>query len=369
MKAIALSPIALALLLVSACGGGGGMAAPAEPSHPLDQVDPFTPGAIAAYLTDPTKVVRAAIAAATAAPHPDSKTQSSNVNAAGGTTDRAEASFASEHLSVTVWRQDRPPLSLNSRDHLIEASVVPGGPGTHDSWAQGVLLHSDADSITVGHGAVAFDSEDSTDWLAAGYWLRVDGPWESDVVHRAEVGAFVDGPEIAAPVELPLTGTATYRGYAYGFYAGEAGSDLRLFPQGSIGVGNYSGDFAARADFSNGTISASVSDIAVQIVTTTPDGALEFLSRPSPLRVDFGPTPINGDGSFTGREVEAENPMFSVRAGDGSWSGRFSAVQDASGDPRLMTGTHGWTLVTAGGTELSFLGIHHGVTAHYPGPP
>ena len=368
MKAIAPGPLALALILVSACGGGGGMPAPAEPGHPLDQVDTFTPGATTAYLTDPTKVVRAAIAAATAAPHPASLTQSSNMDARGVTTDRAEASFTPERLSATVWRHGRSPLSLDTRDHLVESSVVPGGPGPHDRWAQGVLLHADAASITVGHGAVAYDPEDSTDWLAAGYWLRVDGPWERGIVHRAEAGAFVDGPEISAPAELPLTGTASYHGYVYGFYAGEAGSDLRLFPQGSIGVGNYSGSFAARADFAAGTVSASVSDLAVEIVTTTPDGALEFLSAPSPLRVDFGPTPIHSDGSFAGREVEAANPMFSVRASEGSWGGRFSAIEDASGDPRLMTGTHGWTLVTTGGTELSFLGVHHGVTDDHPGP-
>ena len=59
--------------------------------------------------------------------------------------------------------------------------------------------------------------------------------------------------------------------------------------------------------------------------------------------------------------MSMSNPYFTVTSTTGSWGGKFSNVQDAAGDPRLVAGTYGGRAVTSGGTESVFVGAYYGL--------
>ncbi len=354
------------LTFLAACGGGGGGSpttdAPAP--QPPPTADPM-PTSQSAFTSDPATTHDALGNAATARPAFGSVTQSSSVNVSGVSTDAAQVTRQGSTVALRVRRQNGGSFSLNTAQHLVEASAVSVSPVTGRAWQDGILFDYTSNSLTVMRGAIDYSSTDVTDWMAGGYWLHVRGDWANAHVSAVEVGAFVDGPEISGPANVPLTGTATYNGIAAGLYGLEAASDVSGVPAGTVELGEYDGVFRARADFGRGTVSASITNIYVDAIAITPDGTVYDASGSSASQLHFGAAPISSNGTFTGTSVTATDPRFSSLRAQGSWGGRFSTIDDASGDPRLLAGTHGGTVTTPGGTEVQFIGAHFGATPDF----
>ena len=119
-----------------------------------------------------------------------------------------------------------------------------------------------------------------------------------------EVGAFVDGPEISGPANLPATGTATYNGYAGGLAVTRTGNDAWLarngIPSGVYELFEYPGDFRAVADFGMGMIEASISNIAGYGWQEFPNGTL-----------------LEGEGATPGRCTSARRRSMQTAPGPG----------------------------------------------------
>lgn len=200
--------------------------------------------------------------------------------------------------------------------------------------------------------------ESWADWLTGGYWMLTDENGEI-----SEVGAYVDGPELAGAPTLPSLGTATYQGFATGGYAALYGSDYPNTTAGSHEVGEYEGQLELTADFGTRRISGRVHSISLSGIHTPTGGS----SRPitdvaAPYVFSLGETSFDTSG-FTGNTtVSSTNPGISVESSAGSWGGKFSVLSDDDGNPRLVAGTHGEEFTTAGGTEAGFIGAFAGVT-------
>ena len=364
MKRLAYCVVAcVTLLLISACGGGGGGGSPTStmPTTPT----PSSPTTDTAFSSNPSTSADAAHQAATATPAFGSVTQSSNVNVSGVTTDAAQVTVSGERITLRVRRRDGSGFSLNTVDHLVESSGVVTSPVTGRSWQSGLLFDYDANSFTVMRGAIDYDPNDLGDWMTGGYWMHARGNLAAGAVSAVEVGAFVDGPEISGTANLPVSGTASYSGIAAGLYASRYGSDIAGAEAGSIALGEYEGSFRAVADFSRGTISGSVSSVVVDGVITAPDGTVYADYGSSPVRLELGSTAINSNGTFTGTDVRLTSSGFSFVRNEGSWGGRFSTIDDRTGDPRAVAGTHGGAATTSGGTEIVFTGAQFGATPSF----
>ena len=78
-------------------------------------------------------------------------------------------------------------------------------------------------------------------------------------------------------------------------------------------------------------------------------------------RIDLGSTSINSDGSFTGTYVTLTTSIArQPGTSEGYWGGRFSTIDDSTGDPRAVAGTHGVTLTLSGSASVTYVGYHFG---------
>ena len=356
-----------ALIILVGCGGGGGES-PTSTTSPDNSSgsSPTMASVDTAFGSDPSSTADAAADAATARPAFGSVTQSSNVNVSGVSTDAAQVTLQGETVHIRVRRQDGSSFSLNTADHTVAESDVLVSPVTGRDWGEAILLDYDANSLTVMRGAADYDSSDLTDWMAGGYWMHVRGDWANGNITGVEIGAFVDGPEISSAASVPVSGTATYNGIASGLYASEVGTDVAGTPAGTVEIGEYSGSMQMQADFSSGRVSGSIYNMGVDGVGVTLDGTTysAYGSLPG-VRLDLGSTPINSNGTFTGTDVTLTYPGLTIVSSEGSWGGRFSTIDDPSGDPRSVAGTHGGSATSAGGSETVFVGAHFGATGNY----
>ncbi len=347
-----------ALSILPACGGGGGGGSPSTPTN-SGTTPPTVDGAFAAA---PAEMQESVSNAATATARFGSVTQTSNVNLSGVSTDAAEVTLSGNTVHVRIRRQDGSTLSLNTADHTVEQSPVTVSPVTGREWQSAILLDHDANSLTAMRGVL--DHDNFGDWMVGGYWLHIEGNWAAGNVTGIEVGAFVDGPEISAERSRLPGGTATYNGIAGGLYGTGYGTDADS--PGAVELGEYEGIFRATADFSAGTISASISDVSVDgIFFEEPDGSREIVDGPSDLEVYFAATSMDSGGQFTGSGVTVAYPGLTFTSTEGSWSGRLSTIDDTSGNPRALAGTHGGVATTSGGTEVEFIGAHFAATGQY----
>ncbi len=354
-----------AVLVLAACGGGGGSGSPTDNTGAGPTAPPTTPTPDTAFRSAAGTGTAAIDNAATARPAFGSVTQSSSVNVSGVSADAAQVTRSGDTFTLRVRRQNGGGFSLNTAQHVVESSAVTVSPVTGRNWVDGLLFDYTANSLTVMRGAIDFSSDDANDYMAGGYWIHIRGDWANAQVSGVEVGAFVDGPEISRPANMPLSGTASYTGIAAGLYGLEAGRGVPGVQEGTIELGEYDGLFQARANFGTNTVSASITGITVDAIAVTPDGTVYDASGASPSQLHFGAASINSNGTFTGTSVTATDPRFSSLSTQGSWGGRFSAIDDATGDPRALAGTHGGVVTTPGGTEVKFIGAHFGATPSF----
>ena len=356
LAAALVAALGLTLSLVSCSGGGGGS------KMTLDAND--------VRATDPGKMAQGASRAATSLPYFGSVTQSTNRDANGVTTDRAGAAFDGSSLTVTVTHADSSTLTIDTADAVDSDSsrdTLTNIPSASRTWRTWSTLNASGRSRTLTGLGVTSANGDPSDWLAGGYWLHIAGEnllASAPTVMSADIGAFVDGPELrrSSPPNLPGTGTASYEGLASGAFYSRGGTTSPWR--------NATGDFDAiatlTADFGDNTIRGCVGckgDIQVTGVSQdSATGEWSAITDTSDVQIRLGTAQIDSDGTFRVQDVTTLRPE-ALRVGlttteeTGSWGGRFSSIPVATGEPRLAAGTFGSTRTLSDGGERSYVGM------------
>ena len=347
------------VVLLAACGGGGGggggssSSGAAGPTPTVSGVQSANPG-----------VTRASAGrVADNLPAFGSVTQSSSGSVSGVTTDAASTTFDGRNVSLTVRRQDGSSFSLNSAAHregrVSAAADIPG----HDTIRGDLLIDYSNTEGTVAAVYVSWDNTDPLDYLAGGYWLHARGNFSNLTITGAEVGAFVDGPELDGPISVPVSGSATYRGPTEGLFAQIWGTDDPNASPGTSMVGGFNATIDLTANFAANTISGCVGCTGtVEIAGIVEDGRTgesAYAEGYSNSVLRLGPASIASDGSFRNRKMSMSSSDFNITSTTGSWGGQFSNRADAGGDPRLAAGTYGGRAVTSGGTQTVFVGAYY----------
>lgn len=280
---------------------------------------------------------------------------------------RVDTSFTGDRFTLDIERRDGNNIRLDSnRDdvYIVNEYTPSQNSVTNRPALDGYIVSASTSKATVAGVLVEWSNTDYTDYVAGGYWLHLDLASQG-----VEMGAFVDGLDYEGNVNLPATGTATYNGRAGGVYLSVYGSDA-LVPIGSTEMGEYNGDLSLVANFGTNTISGDIDNVGLfGAYLITPNGNvydydIEDVSS-SGYVLAFGATSIEQNGQFTGNNVRLTHPDLNFSSNSGSWAGRFSTIDDNSGNPRAVVGTHQGYAETTGGTEAIFVGAHYGATNQF----
>jgi len=283
------------------------------------------------------------------------------------TTDRVESSsFGSGNLGLTIKRQGRSDIAFNTATDAIPgltSQLVPPVAG-YDAREWTVFTH-DNDSASAAYVAATWNNSDHTDYLAGGFWLHLEGDVRSLNFERAEVGAFVDGPELDGTPTIPTAGSATYQGIAGGLYAYRYGSSRNGVPERSFEFGDYSTVARLSADFDDMAVRGCIgcggpASVSGWVVSQDGNTTVPFSATVN-ANATLAPTDIRSDGTFvgTGINLQVENGQ-STTSSNGSWGGKFSNVSVA-GAPRLAAGTTGVNWTENDGSSGSLVGAFFAV--------
>ncbi len=350
-------------IALAGCGGGGGSPANSGDPAPGGSQQPSQTRASPAdaFAANPRRLTdagRRAILSGSRASVSRPGFGSVFQSVGGGVTD-ARIALRDGTLHISVGER----AALNSNDHLYLREPVASPTGREAEYA--ILLNYGDGHITAAAGTFDHEPNDLGDWMAGGYWLRIDGDWRNGVVGRVRMGAVVDGPEFSRPAEVPGISSAGYTGLAAGLYAAVAGSDGST--PGASAAGEYEGVLTAMADFTAGTVTGHIDRLSFRGAAVYPDGRTRgFTDATVPVRrLVLDPGRIGEGGSVTG-EVRIEvGPGYRIASQSGSWGARLSSMDDGAGNPRTFAGTHAGTARTVGGSEAVFIGVHAGATGDF----
>ena len=366
--------ITLCSLLFTACGGGGGGSSTPSGTDPAAMGGQTNAGPQSAFSGQRSQSTNALV---------QSPQILSSVLRESGTTvfgsvlqsissgfspaSAVDTSYTGDRFTLQVTRQDGSTLSLDTGtdDTSVTRGYTPSqNPVTNRPAVDGYTVKTGSGQLTVGSASIEWSNTDFGDYLAGGYWMHFDAN------QGIEFGAFIDGPDYDSPVTVPASGTATYNGRAAGIYVTTYGPELAgpTFPVGSFELGDYEGRLMLTADFGANTISGNINNIGLfyrQAFTTS--GHHETLTDQlsSGYILNIGSTPITQNGQFRGTDVALTHPSINITSTDGSWAGRFSSVDDSSGNPQAVAGTHRGYIQTFGGTQAIFIGAHYGATERF----
>ena len=283
--------------------------------------------------------------------------------AGGGVAGVSDVSttFDGTDLTVTISRENGSETTLNTGSDSSEGSEIVGSPIAGHSAHSWVLFEPATDGMSVAIATVTANEDDAADYLTVGHWMHIAVNAAQFSFTGAEIGAFVDGPELMAPTaSLPAQGTASYYGPASGAYSVLHGTDTGVVP-GSTESGMFDSTVELAADFAANTISGCVGcrdGVALfgELYDADTGESTEVMFEDSGYRLHLDSTALDPHGTFLGQQMRLEHPDISIASTEGAWGGRFSSVADSVGDPRLVAGTFGAEATSAGGSEGAFLG-------------
>lgn len=333
--------------------------------------------------------------------------------------DPSDAKVTTKFNGDRLFEYDRVDISvggvaLNSNEHSVKEPLrrfsLPDSPVSGHTLRDWTLLDYSPEGTSTAHVTVSRGDEHPTDYLAGGYWIRLDGNLSNGMIDASEVGAFVDGPELSDTATIPQTGTVTYSGRSSGLYtflygpawlgiAQGAPEGEKIPPPGTKESGVFTGDVLLIVDFDSKIISGGIGCVAqlqeihppgkVLLETAgdivTPGGTRDVLyavyrNYPPPLQPDpdrnspcftgikFEGVPIADDGTFSGDDLVVEILYFDSpqsrssgipeSTSSGSLEGRFSLKTDDSGisPPRVVAGTIHARWGNSLGGSLRFVG-------------
>ena len=352
-------------LALSGCGGGGSSSS-LMPEMPGRSMRPAGPTQLTeAQLYGDIDTYRDLGANS---PNFGSITQSSNGN--GISTDRVDTTLEAGGGLTLVVRDENGDVSLelNSVADLTEnlngtAWMDDGAEAFRPNWSGNgwVLSKQDGNDTVVAVAYTAWEDTDNTNYLAGGYWVKVNA--NDDVT---EMGTFGDGGPGSvfsyydgqnSSWERPLAGTATYRGEAEGAYVG---------PGGDGGV--WWSMLMLNANFSTNSISgcagcpdADPSGVERGIYTYSSIDDLKNDNWTEELIYIAlnGNGNIRNDGSFEGTLKVLEYGTDREFTSEGKWGGLFSENSNSASSPEQALGTLGGTASTDTGRH-GFIGIFSG---------
>ena len=370
--------LALAVITLSACGGGSGSSSTAasnlpETSTPADS--PASQTSRPVSNSSDTNLVDSNLSesgnaigqAGTSKPIFGSITQSSNVDSTGETTDTASGSFDGSVARITVTQTDGSFTFANDAPAYYERDYPQSefqvwAPLPYDSGniSYHARIDDEDDSFHADYIGVIWNSDDVAEHSVWGYWLRSDGnPYEPGV--EFEAGAFVDGPEIdpANPPTLPSSGTASYSGEAQGVYHYQYGPENGELAN-AVEIGQYVQPFSMTVNFADASISvcgACTGSNRIWGTAVSPDGTVvrTWSGLETAYRYE-GTATLNSDGTFRTQQVTLTNSVNPVTDFSGSMGGIFSNVPDSNGNPRMVSGTSGGEYTQEDGSSGSYVG-------------
>ena len=374
MQVLRLGALALAGILLSACGGGGsGSGSRVMDRQPIETPPPMTSlsieetggrtgSPIASLLGNLSEVNNNA-------PIFGSVLYSLDTGTSRPTG--LETTFALDRLTLDIPRTNGTTTTLDTdRDIVADVTnVLPqGNPVTNLPAGSVTVYNADERTFTASTMLVEWENDDVTNYLAIGHWVHLDL-----AAPGVEIGAFIDGPEFDNAVTPPVMGTATYRGIATGAYLSTHGTDTQT-PTGTFEQGEYDGRVQLTADFGTMSISGRLDQVGLSEVLRIPSGGgatLENNYFPGRVATDyqvvFQPTPIMSDGTFEGLRQDAVflSETLNIAESEGDWAGRFSTVNDAAGNPRAVAGAHRVFFQTTGNTQALMTGAFYGATERF----
>ena len=357
-----LAALAAALLgsTLAACSGGGGGSPTASTAQ--------TP-AEAALAADPGKTLQAAQRGADAIPRFGSVTQSTNTGTDGVTTDRARATFDGDGATATVTRSGQSPLTIDTAHAVASRSTPPtDGRVGAEYWT----IHDIADRAATFAQLKATYTKNPRNWVVSGSWLHIAGEnlvSSAPSVTRAEMGAFVDGPQLRSPPErLPTGGiTARYEGRAEGHYVtryGTVAARAAGVAPGSPDVGMFAATATLTANFdgADSTISGCVGCKGTFDLYDIDEHVRGFFSGESTdYQVRLGAAQIGSDGTFRAEDVtvysaDVQAAGLGIESQSGSWGGKLSNIVNSRGVPWTAAGTFGGRATYSDGTTSAYVG-------------
>ena len=124
------------------------------------------------------------------------------VAAAGADVTGIATDFSGGRATVRVQRRGKPSFTLDTADTYADGGLTSSLVGASGRVSRSrAVFESDASTATAAVIAVDWSRSDPTDYLAGGYWIRVEANPDS-----LEFGAFVDGPELDIDRSPPLPG-------------------------------------------------------------------------------------------------------------------------------------------------------------------
>lgn len=363
------------LLAVSACTGSGRDGSDREPvTDPDPIVDPdpdpdprdetASPGTVTSVRSArATEIVNTSAQAAVSPPRAGSVYQSAAEGVAG--VSGIGTSFDGADLTLSVSRQDGSSISVES-DHAYLGPYDFVSPIVgHTKIREWGVAQTDGQGISIGRVLVSWDEGDSTDYLAGGYWMHLEGDVDALDFDGIEIGAFVDGPELSSPPNMPVQGSASYLGVTGGIYSAVHGTDTGVTP-GSLEIGEFSSTLELNADFAARTIGGCVGcgdEASISISSVVEDAATgeveEFYVEDSGYELALGPTSFDSNGAFVGQQLSLSSEHLAITSTDGYWGGQFSSIPNSStGNPRAVAGTFGAVATSSGDSEGVFLGSY-----------
>ena len=321
--------------------------------------------------------------------------QSSNTDSMSGiTTDTVSTMLEQEsiptdfdvkNVKFTVSRQSGDSYAFDSATHSVtdtlEKRPLPPSPVRRHNLRDWSLFDYSETGTSAAYVSVSWHNEDPTDYLAGGYWMHLKGDLATDSITGVDMGTFIDGPEFSSAPNLPMVGTATYRGRAAGLYTYTYGPMWQQFDPRLLDGLKETGEFSCvatlTADFAASTIHGCIGCVenleTTGVISVDPTvNRTELYTNRSLASIKFAPTLINHDGTFTGADlavvigdpVLSNFPLTDVQGNfpvsnvQGSWGGRFSnrPASDGSGDPRLVAGTMGVEFSHPDGSQGVFVG-------------
>ena len=370
------------VLFLTACASNDSkMAMPPDPPASVD-LEPTLDTALALFAANRAATFDAAAAAASSLLSPDV----------------ISTVFDGQALTVSIPRPGANALAFDTQtDTIFSSPPLPLSPVPGHVLGYWTLLAPTPEGATISAHFISWDNADHTDYLAAGYWLHLTGltgEGQSLEFESAEAGVFMDGPELSVmtPPALPSVGQAVYAGPSQGFYVGKAGPNP-LNPEvapGSTEVGRFDSTIRLTADFGEHMVTGCM---GCQLAPGQLEGfrvnELVFVDGATGESIQRGerilPYVIRLEAAFSEDEVGSfgSNQIVSVEtvptspgvlppgfeiSSSGSWGGRFSNVQEAGGEPRLLAGRVGVSFQTSGGGEGTVLGTFVGLPPQAQGP-